>query len=78
MNTEDTMKDVAGDLTDKAQEFVQETVAEKIHEVAGGVVDKVEGLADSVGLGDELDTAMDKAEAVAHIDLDGDGDVAGE
>lgn len=64
-----------GDVTDLAKKAALEndTVANVVESVSDNL-DKVESLADTLGLGDELDTIVNKVEDTIGLDIDGDGD----
>jgi hypothetical protein len=74
MDINDTLKDMAGDLSENVSDMVKEGVVDKINDVTGEAIDKVEAVADKVGLGDMLDGVVDKAEDTIGMDIDGDGD----
>jgi hypothetical protein len=54
--------------------MVKEGVMDQVNDVTGAMIDKVEVIADKVGLGDVLDLVVNKAEDAVNLDIDGDGD----
>ncbi len=73
-----------GDLAQNAKDGVvakiQDAVlnndaVEKVIDGVSSSIDKVEGLADKVGLGDALDNVINAAEKKTGMDIDKDGDI---
>ena len=69
-------KDLMGGSTESIKEMMTGGIGEHLQAATGGALDTVGGLADTVGLGDELNTVVEHAETVVGLDIDGDGDAA--
>jgi hypothetical protein len=74
MDMNDTLKGMGGDIADKVQDAVKDGVVDKINDVTGDAIDKVEAVADKIGLGGVLDNVVNAAEDKIGLDIDGDGD----
>jgi hypothetical protein len=74
MDLGDTLKGMADGAVENVQDAVKDGVVDKINDVTGAAIDSVEAIADKVGLGDMLDSVVNKVEDSVNLDIDGDGD----
>lgn len=74
MDIKNTVGGATDGVTNKVQDMVKDAFEDKVNDVTAGIIDKVENMADTVGMGDMLNSVVEKVEDAVGLDLDGDGE----